>query len=402
MSKINPSKHKYLRTRVENDFKDVTQHITDSGLAIKRGKQSAVQRRRERKWIEMKRFYDKKGRWPKKMKERVRKGIPHSLRSFVWMALLEADTTMAQNKGLYKRLTAMPRPTKMPEADPFRTIDMDVPRTFPDNFYLHGEKGDAKERLREVLYAYCQYDKDVRYCQGMNLVAAFIMISCPFQNEHVFWMLERICNHPDFSMRDLYSPGLVFAFEYEYVLKKLVKRFLPKVYAALLRAETVLEDSLMFGAVNLFATKWVISLWSFVPAHCAIRIWDVFFNEGRKVLYRVALAVLKHNQDDIINAASDEGLESGEFMETLTKLKESKYVKAMKLWEDADRFLDAMFTLTHSLSTKLIDRQTLKFYKEKRKEQLEMELGDIYVKRRTRPKRLPTTRKRIADTEVKT
>lgn len=94
------------------------------------------------------------------------------------------------------------------ENETINQIDKDVPRTFPENHYLHGDnkRHSAAERLKEVwncneklhlflrialttssqvLYTYVHYDKEVQYCQGMNLVAAFLMISCPFQNEEV-------------------------------------------------------------------------------------------------------------------------------------------------------------------------------------------------------------------------
>jgi hypothetical protein len=38
-----------------------------------------------------------------------------------------------------------------------------------------------------------------------------------------------------------------------------------------------------------------------VPLELTLRIWDVFFIEGQKIMYRVALAVLKINEKHLMN-----------------------------------------------------------------------------------------------------
>jgi 3-hydroxyisobutyrate dehydrogenase-like beta-hydroxyacid dehydrogenase len=37
------------------------------------------------------------------------------------------------------------------------------------------------------------------------------------------------------------------------------------------------------------------------PFDTVVRIWDIFFIEGRKVIYRIALAVFKIMEDKLIN-----------------------------------------------------------------------------------------------------
>jgi len=37
-----------------------------------------------------------------------------------------------------------------------------------------------------------------------------------------------------------------------------------------------------------------------VPLELTLRIWDVFFIEGQKIMYRVALAVLKINEKHLL------------------------------------------------------------------------------------------------------
>uniref|UniRef100_A0A7S3Z688 Rab-GAP TBC domain-containing protein n=2 Tax=Lotharella globosa TaxID=91324 RepID=A0A7S3Z688_9EUKA len=394
LDKIDQKKHTQMKSQLRDGMKDIAVVMNNNNKSA----QSAVNAkkkkrdfRREMKWVEMKKYYEKHHKWQssQKLKERVRKGIPQSLRGYAWLRLMGADKKIIENRGLYQKLSLVPKPDG--DVEPFRTIDRDVPRTFPDNTYLHGDdnKASAAERLREVLYAYVHYDKQVQYCQGMNLVAAFLMISCPFQNEEVFWMLERLCHHPDYYLQALYGPNLELAFEFEYVLKKLVKSFLPRLYKAIKKADAHLGPMLPFGSINVFAPKWVISLWSILPSNCAVRIWDIFFNEGHKILYRVALYVLMHTQKDIIAVSNEKAMESGDYLEMLSMMKQSDYIAKLDIWKDEDAMVHAMFKLTHGLRNGAIATHKKRFWKAKKKEQLELEIKENRSKKgqKTKPKK---------------
>jgi hypothetical protein len=51
----------------------------------------------------------------------------------------------------------------------------------------------------------------------------------------------------------------------------------------------------------MFATSWFLTIFSQeVPIQLTLRIWDIFFIEGKKVLYRIALAILKINEKDLL------------------------------------------------------------------------------------------------------
>ena len=39
-----------------------------------------------------------------------------------------------------------------------------------------------------------------------------------------------------------------------------------------------------------------------MPIELTLRIWDIFFIEGRKILYRVGLAIFKILEKDLINS----------------------------------------------------------------------------------------------------
>ena len=45
-----------------------------------------------------------------------------------------------------------------------------------------------------------------------------------------------------------------------------------------------------------------------VPIELTLRIWDVFFIEGKKIMYRVALAVLKLNEKNLMTGDCEQVL----------------------------------------------------------------------------------------------
>lgn len=90
-----------------------------------------------------------------------------------------------------------------------------------------------------------------------------------------------------YDWREFYlpkMPGLACAF---YILLSLLKKYMPEVQKHILSVH--FEPS-------VFASQWFMTLYSLIlPFECILRIWDIFFIEGKKIIYRVALAIFKLN-----------------------------------------------------------------------------------------------------------
>ena len=53
--------------------------------------------------------------------------------------------------------------------------------------------------------------------------------------------------------------------------------------------------------ISIIATDWYLCLFSTsLPAETVARVWDALFNEGPKILYRVALALLKVEEETLL------------------------------------------------------------------------------------------------------
>lgn len=102
---------------------------------------------------------------------------------------------------------------------------MDTHRTFPTNVFFAGS-GPGVAKLRRVLIAYSWRDPAIGYCQGMNLLAALLLLVYP-DEEDAFWMLASVLERTLPS--DYYSSQLLVSQADQRVLKDLIQLALPDV-----------------------------------------------------------------------------------------------------------------------------------------------------------------------------
>lgn len=68
-------------------------------------------------------------------------------------------------------------------------ISMDINRTLTDNIFFR--QGPGVHKLKQVLIAYSRRNSEVGYCQGMNMIAASLLLIMPTE-EDTFWVLVSI------------------------------------------------------------------------------------------------------------------------------------------------------------------------------------------------------------------
>ncbi|TQD74886.1 hypothetical protein C1H46_039591 [Malus baccata] len=150
-------------------------------------------------------------------------------------------------------------------------IGHDLPRTFPGHPWLDTPEGHAA--LRRVLVGYSFRDSDVGYCQGLNYVAALLLLVMKTE-EDAFWMLAVLLENV--LVNDCYTNNLSGCHVEQRVVKEFLDKKCPRIAAHL--------EAMEFD-VSLVATEWV---------------WDVLFYEGAKVLFHVALAIFKMKEDQLL------------------------------------------------------------------------------------------------------
>ncbi|OAA37620.1 TBC domain protein [Metarhizium rileyi] len=220
-------------------------------------------------------------------------GIPVAFRPKVWSECSGANALRVP--GYYEDLVA--QNGEDDDAAVVSQIRMDIHRTLTDNIFFR--KGPGVQKLKELLTAYSRRNKDVGYCQGMNLIAANLLLIMP-SAEDAFWILASIIE--SILPHGYYDQSLMASRADQQVLRQFVSTVLPKLSAHL--------DSLSIE-LEALTFQWFLSV--FTDCLCAealFRVWDVVLctNDGSTFLFQIALALLKLNERNLVQCDTPAGV----------------------------------------------------------------------------------------------
>ncbi len=217
----------------------------------------------------------------RKLKSRTRKGIPDSLRGYVWQKISGADEYYVKN--LYQDLENKPIDANIEDI-----IIRDLDRTFPNCCFFKDKYGNGQRKLLKVLSNYSKYNKNVGYIQGMGFICALLLTY--MDEESSFFMLHTLIRK--YQLEGIYLPGLEELKKKFYVLLNLEKKFIPKCYKIFVRDDI---------SPRMYASEWFITLFARnLDFNILVRIFDTFLLEGFKVIYRFSLAFIKLKEEELI------------------------------------------------------------------------------------------------------
>jgi len=235
------------------------------------------------KWVKMLKDWPATVRkHPDLVKERIRKGIPDSLRADVWWALTGAAQKQAAAPDLYRKLLSTPI---APEDD--LQIRKDLPREYQNHIMYRSPVSGSRHifskgqmSLYNVLHAYSLYNPKVGYVQGQASIAGLCLMYLP--EEQSFWMMERLLDGP-YRLKGLYEHSMPLAHHFVGVFDRLLRHFSPSL-SKHLDVECVLPTS--------YAFRWLTMRFAEFPKPLVVRIFDIFLHQGMKIVYRVALYLM--------------------------------------------------------------------------------------------------------------
>ncbi|ORX89230.1 TBC-domain-containing protein [Basidiobolus meristosporus CBS 931.73] len=219
----------------------------------------------------------------KEFKKLVHAGIPAIHRAKIWH---ECSGAYRRKKpGYYQELIAQHEGW---ESVSLSQIELDLHRTLPNHEFFE-ENGLGIEKLRRVLVAFSWHNPSVGYCQGMNLIAAVLLL-VQSDEEYAFWTL--VCIIENILPSDYYTGQLLVSQADQRVLKELVKEILPRLDSHFCSLGVDL------GAVTF---SWFLTIYTdCIPMETLLRVWDNFFVQGVVSLFRVAVALLKTNEQKLL------------------------------------------------------------------------------------------------------
>lgn len=217
----------------------------------------------------------------------VRVGLPNRLRGEIWELCCGSMYLRLDHHNEYIGLLEGNKGKNSVAID---EISKDLNRSLPEYAAYQDPKGI--ERLRRVLTAYSWKNPEIGYCQAMNIVTAALLIY--MSEEQAFWCLNTICDRivPGYYSKTMYGTLLD-----QKVFESLVADTMPLLWSHIQKHDIQL---------SVISLPWFLSLYlTSMPLVFAFRILDIFFLQGPKTLFQVALAVLKVNGEQLLKAEDD-------------------------------------------------------------------------------------------------
>jgi hypothetical protein len=214
------------------------------------------------------------------LKAMVRRGIPVAFRALIWPRIsLSSIHRIKYPKDYYQQLLSRIEAGELC-AKVKDDIEKDVDRTFPEHVYF-GHSGRGEAVLRRVLQAFALHNPEIGYCQSLNFVAGMILIL--LEEEEAFWLLVTIVEK--LLPPDYYTKSMVGTYVDQFVLAHIIKKYLPRIHSAMDRNQLQLP---------LITVQWFMCIFvNTLRPEVTLRVWDMFLNEGNKVLFRIAAALFK-------------------------------------------------------------------------------------------------------------
>ncbi|KZF19434.1 TBC-domain-containing protein [Xylona heveae TC161] len=219
-------------------------------------------------------------------------GIPVAYRAKIWAECSGASAMRVP--GQYEELVHY---TGNDDPVIVAQIQMDIHRTLTDNIFFR--KGPGVGKLNQVLLAYSRRNPEVGYCQGMNLIAACLLLIMPTA-EDAFWMLTTMIEN--ILPQGYYDHSLLTSRADQQVLRQYVAEVLPTLSAHL-------ED--LGIELEALTFQWFLSVFTdCLSAEALFRLWDIVLctNDGSTFLFQVALALLKLNERSLLKCDTPAGI----------------------------------------------------------------------------------------------
>eukprot|EP00158_Paraphelidium_tribonemae_P004218 Partr_v1_DN26644_c1_g1_i2_m69260 putative TBC1 domain family member len=237
-------------------------------------------RKLESRWVDIVQNWDEFLRHnPQEVKLLCRKGIPLSLRGRVWSLL--AGVSAIRKEGVYDELLTRPKP------EIHEVIERDINRCYPDHFFFRDKDTIGQRHLFDILKAYAHFNPLVGYCQGMGRLVGLMLMQLPA--EETFWLLVATLEK---YLKDYYTPSMDRFRIHSLIFEKLLRLYAPTLHKHLTKNDVT---------PLIYITNWFLTVYTMVlPWETVLRVWDMFYCEGIKVLFRIGLGIMLKCKEHIL------------------------------------------------------------------------------------------------------
>ncbi|PRP76044.1 hypothetical protein PROFUN_01760 [Planoprotostelium fungivorum] len=210
-----------------------------------------------------------------------RESIPIDLRPQIWPLIADIERFRGENE--LPDYPTMKEIFNVAVSEATEQIEKDITRTFPQ------EKRVAfNDELRAILRTYAHTNPSIGYCQSMNFIAAALLFFLP--EEQAFWLMKIMID--DMLPRHYYSQSMIGLLVDQRVFKYLLCIKLPQLCTHFSSSKLDIEPIIV---------SWFLSLYTVVfEIQESSRVIEQFLFEGDVTLFRIALAIFKLNEKNLL------------------------------------------------------------------------------------------------------
>ena len=171
--------------------------------------------------------------------------------------------------------------------------DKDINRNFRSHKLFWERFGPGQIKLYNILKAYANYNQDLGYTQGIDSIASMLLIYLE-DEEDTFWALVHLMAQPKYLMGDIFLPGFPKLMEDFYIQNKIVEEIMPNL-------NKKFEDEMLNQMTSAYATTWYMLVFiQDLPWDIVLRIWDIYLNEGSKIIFNCSIGLLRMFEKDLL------------------------------------------------------------------------------------------------------
>jgi hypothetical protein len=218
--------------------------------------------------------------------KKVTKGPPECFRFLSWM--ISSNLPEERNDELFNYFLKEGIEEKVD-----KQIKKDLNRTLSEIYDINPE--DTQNSLYRLLRAFSSIDKVVAYCQGMNFIAAFLLLISEFNETDCFYMMINLFSTTftdNFGIRGFFSEDFPLLKAYLYVFDIYFQKKFPLLHQHFKDLEIPDE---------VWIAKWFQTLYTIcLPLNILIRFWDCLFSSGLEFLISFSLGLIQHMEKDLL------------------------------------------------------------------------------------------------------
>lgn len=217
------------------------------------------------------------------------KGPPNNIRWIIWMALAlcqSGQDFLSEEEYLYLINKQDLKFQNFEEEQ----IKKDLYRSNPNSQVNFFNDKKAIDSLYNILKAFALDDPELGYCQGMNILAATILLISDGNEFETFNLLRFLFKY--LELREFFLNGFPKLIMYIFILKEFIKDNMPKLYDKIVQLD-IPEETWIF--------KWLQTLYNIIlPTSLTIRLLDCILCFGLEFLLNYSLALLKIFESKIL------------------------------------------------------------------------------------------------------